>query len=253
MCAAASKKKLARPRQEKNCLSRMQNIVNYDQMCFSIRLENPPSGSHKKVSLYLLSNNGRQSAPDQDCFTLLHVNLMQTFLIYFLRPYASRRSQSTFFAVDSRCILSPHKSREDVSTKDGERDIFIKIMIQPWSEHKKFLLFRREIHTERQTTNCKSHQPIYIKGMLSVGFVSKHITLRPGLSLPATCGDGLKNQQLLPDWQLKIKVSTSRFKKLHVAGHRDVPDRPINPWKVMIGNRLKRGLYVHLREYVAKH
>lgn len=151
MRGSIQKKTLARPRQEKNCLSRMRNIVNYDQIYFSIHLENPPSGSHKKVSLYLLSNNGRQSAPDQDRFTLLHVNLMQTFLISFLRPYASRRSQSTFFAVDSRCISSSHKSREDVSTKDGERDIFIKIMIQPWSEHKKFLLFRRD--PQRKTNN----------------------------------------------------------------------------------------------------
>lgn len=186
VCAAASKNTLARPRQQKNCLSRTRNMVNYDQMHFAIRLENPLSGSHKKVSLYLLSN---KTAPDQDRFALLLVNLMQTFLITFLRPYASRRSQSAFFAVGSRCISSlSHKSdREDVSTKDGERDIFIKIMIQPWSEHKKFLLFRRT--EKRQTTNCKSLKPIYIKGMLSVGFVLRHITLRPGLSLPATCGD----------------------------------------------------------------
>lgn len=179
-------------------------------------LENPLSGSHKKVSLYLLSN---KTAPDQDRFALLLVNLMQTFLIAFLRPYASRRSQSTFFAVGSRCISSSsHKSdREDVSTKDGERDIFIKIMIQPWSEHKKFLLFRRERSTQKKKDKqriAKASKPIYIKGMLSVGFVLRHITLRPGLSRPATCGDWSAKQQLL--WSLEPRWLLSSCKSSRV-------------------------------------
>lgn len=54
---------------------------------------------------------------------LLHVNFMQTFLLFlFFSSYASLDHNPLFPAL-------AHKSQEDVSTKDGRRDIFIKIMI----------------------------------------------------------------------------------------------------------------------------
>lgn len=104
-----------------------------------------------------------------------HVVTRQLY-VDFASSYASLLgSQSSTAQNTARAPRHTREPGEDVSTKDGKSDIFIKVMIS--TECKMFLLLpspsSRSTHKngwKKRQTYCESS--IYIKGMLSAGLNS---------------------------------------------------------------------------------